>query len=341
MSDIAASSIAERFRRGKESVRGIFPGLLVAAVLAIAATFLSEHYGGPTMLFALLLGIAFNFLSVEGKCAAGIEFTSRTVLRFGVALLGVRISVDQILDLGIEPIAIVVFAVAVTTLSGLVFARLCGRGWRFGILTGGAVAICGASAALALAAVLPKNEFTERNSIFTVIAVTTLSTVAMILYPLIIGAFSLDPQQAGIFLGGTIHDVAQVVGAGYSMSEQTGDTATFVKLLRVAMLAPVILTLSLVFRKANATGGKTAFPLPAFVVGFAVLVVVNSMGLVPGTVQEPLIDLSRWCLVSAIAAIGMKTSLGAMAKLGFQHIAVVIGETLLLAGMVLLLVVAL
>jgi uncharacterized membrane protein YadS len=107
------------------------------------------------------------------------------------------------------------------------------------------------------------------------------------------------------------------------------------------MLAPVILTLSLIFRKANTTGGKTAFPLPAFVVGFAVLVVVNSMGLVPSAVQEPLVDLSRWCLVSAIAAIGMKTSLGAMAKLGFQHIAVVIGETVLLAGMVLLLVIAL
>jgi uncharacterized integral membrane protein (TIGR00698 family) len=343
MSDQAAGTgILERLVSGtRQAVPRILPGMLVAVVLAIAATFLSEHYGGPTMLFALLLGIAFNFLSGEGKCAPGIEFSSRTVLRLGVALLGVRISVDQILNLGFEPIAIVVFAVAVTTLSGLVFARLCGRGWRFGILTGGAVAICGASAALALAAVLPKNEFTERNSIFTVIAVTTLSTVAMILYPLIVGAFSLDAQQAGIFLGGTIHDVAQVVGAGYSMSEQTGDTATFVKLLRVSMLAPVILTLSLVFRNANASGGKKAFPLPAFVIAFAALVVANSLGLVPTVVQEPLVDLSRWCLVSAIAAIGMKTSLGAMAKLGFQHIAVVIGETLLLAGMVLFLVIAL
>ena len=327
--------------RTKEAIPRILPGMSVAVVLAVTATFLSEHYGGPTMLFALLLGIAFHFLAEEGKCAAGIEFTARTVLRLGVALLGVRISIDQILNLGIEPIAIVIFAVAVTTLSGLGFAKLCGRGWRFGILTGGAVAICGASAALALAAVLPKNEFTERNSIFTVIAVTTLSTVAMILYPLIVSALSLDPEQAGIFLGGTIHDVAQVVGAGYSMSEQTGDTATFVKLLRVSMLAPVILILSLVFRKANATGGKTTFPLPAFVIGFAMLVVINSLGWVPDVVREPMVDLSRWCLVSAIAAIGIKTSLGAMAKLGVQHIAVVIGETLLLAAMVLLLVIAL
>lgn len=290
------------------------------------------------MLFALLLGIALNFLSDEGKCAAGIEFSSTTVLRLGVALLGVRISVDEILHLGIEPIIIVVLTVALTTLSGLVFARLCGRGWRFGILTGGAVAICGASAALALVAVLPRNEFTERNSIFTVIAVTTLSTVAMILYPLIVGLFSLDAEQAGIFLGGTIHDVAQVVGAGYSMSEQTGDTATIVKLLRVAMLAPIILTLSLVFRNAGDVGAKRAFPLPTFVIAFAGLVVANSLGLIPIVLQEPLKDFSRWCLVAAIAAIGMKTSLGAMAKLGFQHIAVVIGETLLLAGMVLLLV---
>ena len=134
MSDQAASTVFfERLvSRTKQAIPRILPGMSVAVVLAIAATFLSEHYGGPTMLFALLLGIAFNFLSGEGKCAAGIEFSTKIVLRLGVALLGVRISVDQILNLGIEPIAIVVVAVAVTTLSGLFFARFCGRGWRFG-----------------------------------------------------------------------------------------------------------------------------------------------------------------------------------------------------------------
>ncbi len=316
-----------------------FPGVLAAFTVAAAATFLSEHHGGPTMLYALLLGIAFNFLSKEGQCPAGIAFTARGVLRLGVALLGLRISIDQILGLGLTPIAMVTTAVAATMASGLVFAWWFRRGWAFGLLTGGAVAICGASAALALAAVLPRAHMNERDTLFTVVAVTLLSTVAMIFYPVIIGGLGLDAEQAGQFLGATIHDVAQVVGAGYSMSETTGDTATYVKLLRVSLLAPVILVLSLALRGRDGEGGDAPKALlPTFVIAFGLLVVARSLGLVPEAIQQPLIDLSRWCLVAAIAAIGMKTSLGTMVKLGPAHAGVVVGETLFLALLVLVMI---
>ncbi|MFT7183481.1 MAG: putative membrane protein YadS, partial [Planctomycetota bacterium] len=152
------------------------PGIAVSVVVAAAAKFLSEHYGAPAMLMALLLGIAFHFLAEEGRCAVGIGFTSRAVLRIGVALLGARISVDLLIGLGPELIALVVLGVVATIGFGLLGARLLGRGWRFALLTGGAVAICGASAAMAIAAVLPRNERSERNLIFTVLAVTVLST---------------------------------------------------------------------------------------------------------------------------------------------------------------------
>lgn len=168
------------------------PGLLVSVVIGIAAQFLSEHYGAPAMLMALLLGIAFHFLAEEGRCVPGIEFTAKLVLRFGVALLGVRISVELLLGLGAELIALVVLGVILTIVAGLVGARLLGRGWRLALLTGGSVAICGASAAMAIAAVLPKNEHSERNLIFTVLGVTVLSTIAMIAYPLVTQAFDLD-----------------------------------------------------------------------------------------------------------------------------------------------------
>ena len=110
-------------------------------------------------------------------------------------------------------------------------------GWRFALLTGGSVAICGASAAMAIAAVLPRNEHSESNLIFTVLGVTVLSTIAMIAYPMITTVTGLDPLASGVFLGGTIHDVAQVVGAGFSISDEVGETATLVKLMRVTMLA--------------------------------------------------------------------------------------------------------
>src|SRR4029078_6759814 len=110
----------------------------------------------------------------------------------------------------------------------------------FGRWSGGAVAICGASAALALAAALPNHPLKERATLFTVVGVSALSTLAMILYPMLTQAFGLDARTAGVFLGANIHHLAQVVGAGYSLSRESGDVATFVKLMRVAMLVPVI-----------------------------------------------------------------------------------------------------
>jgi len=212
-----------------------------------------------------------------------------------------------------------------------------GRGKRFGVLTGGSVGICGASAALAIAAILPKDEYIERNTIFTVISVTALSTLAMILYPVIAVQLGLDPQASGIFLGGTIHDVAQVVGAGYSMSDETGDIATVIKLLRVAMLVPVVFTLSLIFHSRKNTEGSEAksFFLPPFIILFILLTGLNSTGIVSEPVRTIIGDISRWCLVAAIGALGMKTSLKSLFQVGWKPVSIIVIETVFLAVIVL------
>src|SRR4249919_547961 len=132
----------------RTEAKALFPGVLACAVVAAAATFLSEHYGAPQMLFALLLGLAMNFLSGDGPCAAGIEFTARQVLRIGVALLGLRITFGQIAELGWQPAAIVVVSVVLTIGVSMLVARMMGFHTLFGLLSGGATAICGASAAL-------------------------------------------------------------------------------------------------------------------------------------------------------------------------------------------------
>jgi uncharacterized integral membrane protein (TIGR00698 family) len=331
MSSIALSSIHSRACE-------LAPGFFISLIVAAAATFLSEHYGAPVMLFALLLGIALNFLSDDGKCRAGIEFTARAVLRIGVALLGMRITLEQIAGLGWKPVALVVIVVVVTILVSVVAAKALGFQRLFGMLTGGATAICGASAALALAAALPSHPQKERSTLFTVIGVSALSTLAMLLYPMIATWFALSPQDAGIFLGATIHDVAQVVGAGYSMSTETGDTATVVKLLRVAMLLPVILCATLVTRMQGADPtGKRPPLLPWFAVGFLALACINSTGWVVPAVQGFVNELSRWCLVIAISALGMKTQLRELAAIGIKPILLMVGETLFLVGLVLLL----
>ena len=318
------------------AVRRCFPGVLASLIIAIAATFLSEHYGGPVMLFALLLGMAFYFLSQEGRCVAGIELASKRILRIAVGLLGAQITIAEIMGLGATPVVTVIGAVILTILFGVLAARVMGLNRPFGILTAGAVAICGASAALAISSVLPKGENHERDTVFTVIGVTALSTVAMIIYPVIIALFHLDHAAVGVFLGGTIHDVAQVVGAGFSVSEETGNVATFTKLLRVAMLLPVVVTLSFVFHAHRTT--KAGRQLPGFLVVFAILVVINSLGVIPTPALAALKTVSRWCLVTAIAALGMKTSLKAMAEVGGRAIGLIVAETVFLAVLVLAIV---
>ncbi|RJG27176.1 YeiH family protein [Massilia cavernae] len=322
--------------RSHNRLRELAPGFAVSAMVAAAASFLSEHYGAPVMLFALLLGMALNFLSVEGQCKPGIEYTARTVLRLGVALLGLRLTLPQIAALGWKPAALVVVVVTVTIVLSIVVARWLGFNRLFGLLTGGATAICGASAALALSAALPTHPQKEKATLFTVIGVSALSTIAMIAYPMIARWFDLSPLQAGVFLGATIHDVAQVVGAGYSMSRETGDAATVVKLMRVAMLLPVIVCATMVTR-AQSTGGKRPPLLPGFAVGFLVLACINSTGWVPPAVQHLGNDLSRWALVIAISALGMKTQLKELASVGFKPIALMVGETVFLVALVLVL----
>jgi len=311
---------------------GLGQGIAVSVVVAITAQFLSDHYGAPAMLMALLLGIAFHFLAEEGRCVEGINFTAQTVLRVGVALLGARISVELITGLGTHLILLVIAGVIATILFALIGAQLLGRGWRLALLTGGAVAICGASAAMAIAAVLPKNQHSERNLIFTVLSVTVLSTVAMIVYPLLAHSLNLDEQAIGVFLGGTIHDVAQVVGAGFSVSETTGDTATLVKLIRVSLLAPIVLVFALLFRTKNSDMSTQKTPLiPGFVIVFFILAGLNSLGLVPSVVSTFLGKFSQWALLVAIAAVGMKTSLKTIFDVGGAAIILITSETIFIA----------
>lgn len=305
----------------------LLPGLALCFTIAAAASFLSEHYGAPVMLFALLLGMAFHYLTGNEAARPGIEFTAKRLLRVGVALLGARVTAGQITGLGLAPLIAVPVLVAATIGFGLLFSHILGRGWRFGMLTGGAVAICGASAALAIAAVLPARDKDE-DTLFTVVAVTTLSTISMIVYPVLFAPLGLDETGIGMLLGATIHDVAQVVGAGYAVSETTGDIATYVKLLRVALLPVVVILIALFVRRSDG-GGKA--PLPWFAFAFGAILVANSLGYIPEAVAEAMTESSRWLLIGAISALGVKTSLKAMTDLGGRHIGIVVAETVFLA----------
>ncbi|UUZ64568.1 putative sulfate exporter family transporter [Polaromonas sp. P1-6] len=331
-------TIAPRICAWAVQSRELGPGVLACCVVGTAAAFLSEHYGAPVMLFALLLGMAMNFLSAEGPCRPGIEFTAKHVLRAGIVLLGLRITLAQVAALGWGPVGLVVVSVLLTIGVSMVAARLFGFQGLFGLLTGGATAICGASAALALSAALPNHPMKDKATLFTVIGVSALSTLAMVAYPMLARALGMDEQQAGMFLGATIHDVAQVVGAGYSLSPEAGDAATLIKLMRVAMLLPVIALAAWLARRhmlaqsETATGQRPPL-LPWFAVAFAVLVAINSTGWLPQVAVGVGKAASQWCLIAAMAAIGMKTHLKDISTVGWKPVALMVAETMFLAAL--------
>ena len=324
------------------------PGFALAGVIALAATFVSRLHSGPQLLYALLFGVAFNYLVQDSRTRPGIDFSGRAVLRLGVGLLGARITAAQIMDLGWQTALTVVAATVTTLVCGLAVSRWLGMSRAQGVLSGGAVAICGASAALAISAVLPREKAGDRFTLMVVVAVTILSTLAMITYPLIARLLALPPPLAGLFIGGTIHDVAQVVGAAFTLNAETGDLATIVKLFRVALLAVVVVVVSAAFKgereraqAEHAAGRQPARQplIPWFLWLFIGMVVINSAGVLPAPVQAGVSSVSRACLVVAIAALGMKTSFHELARMGWRPLALIVIETVWIAAFVLAVVV--
>ena len=305
-------------------------GLALAGAVAVGAAALEAVSGAPAMLVALIAGMAFNRVAEAPAMRPGLDLAARTVLRIGVALLGLRLSLGDLAALGPGPPLAVAGLVVATIGAGAALSAALGRGWRFGVVTGGSVAICGASAALALASVLGRTRLAEREVLFTVAAVTALSTGAMLLYPALFAALGFDARTSGLLIGATIHDVAQVVGAGYAVSEQAGDTAVLVKLQRVALLPVVLLGLLLAL---GGRGGAGAVRLPGFLIGFLALAAATSLGLVPEPVRAAAVAASGAMLLTAVAALGVRTSLRGLTALGAGGAGLVLAETALLLAL--------
>lgn len=319
-----------------KKLRSLYPGLFLSIIIATVSTALSNKYEAPVMLFALLLGLTLNFLHSSNLFQSGIDFSAHTLLRFSVALLGVRIAFKDIVSLGTAPLLIVAGSMVLTIFFSIILTRLLKLPATFGVLSGCSVAVCGVSAAAAVATVLPKKDLEEKFFALTVITITAYGTMAMIIYPVLVHYLGLPDYLAGVFLGGAIHDVAQVVGASYSISEEAGDLATYIKLLRVALLMPIVMGVFLVFKEKGSKikGNLTSF-IPLFLVGFFALALCNNLGLVPESAANIIKQLSKWLLVISIAAIGLKTSLQEIVNVGWRPILLISLESVFIAALIL------
>ena len=310
-------------------------GAMLCSLIAIIATIIATRYQAPIMLFALLLGLSAHSFYPHKKIHAGVNFCSRELLRFCVGLLGVRIAFADIISLGITPPLIVMVSMVLTIIFGVLFARVLGLPKIFGVLSGGAVAVCGVSAAAAISTVLPNDKSQEKYFALTVIGITTFSTLSMIFYPIVSAYLGFSDELAGVFIGGAIHDVAQVIGAGYSISPEAGDVATYIKLLRVALLMPIVMMVFFAFKEKDSkmSGGVSAF-IPGFLIMFFVLAFLKNVGVIPQWLVDIIRSLSSNLLVVAIAAIGVKTSLKQVFSVGWRPVLLMGSETLFLAGLI-------
>ncbi len=311
-------------------LRAYIPGILVCLIVTLAALFIASHYTVPVMLMALLMGMSLNFMSQEAPTKLGVQYTSQSILRFGVVLIGARIAFEDFGALGVNGIGLVITATALVIGFSLLLAKFLKLEKEQGILIGGATAICGASAALAISSVMPNSKTLEQNTLLAVLGVTAMGTLAMILYPVLIGFLGYDDHQAGVLIGGTIHDVSQVVGAGYSISTEAGDTAILIKLMRVFLLIPVLFIFAYWFKSQKQSISNKKLPIPMFLAGFFVLMVLNSFHLLPQTLLDALEYTSKWFLIMAITAVGMKTSLKTLFALGWRPFLLVLLNTLII-----------
>jgi uncharacterized integral membrane protein (TIGR00698 family) len=330
------------------AARQLAPGVALSAAVAIAAALLEPvvawafkaglgwSYTLPAIVIALVIGIALHGLASRPAFQPGITYCVKKLLRIAIGLLGLRIAIGDIIGLGLGSALLVVLSMAVTVVSGFWLARLFSRDEGYGALAGAATAVCGASATLATATALPNYKNKEADTVFTVIAANAVSTLVMVLYPPLCLWLGLTALETGVMLGATIHDMAQVVGAGYAVSEPVGNAAVIVKLFRVFLLLPVVLIIGWWFTRQGGSHGEAKVPVPVFALVFLGLAVINSI--LPGTALAPIYapvkaflgEVSRWGLLIAIGALGLGTSMTAILAIGWRHVAVFFGTTLII-----------
>ena len=298
----------------------LFPGLAACAAGSAAAAWLSDHYGMPIILLGLLVGLALNFISANEATHRGLDFASRTFLRIGIVVLGLQVTFAQIVVLGPGPFAALIVIMALTMGAGLLGARLAGQSSYAGLLAGGATAICGASAALALYGVIGRQRLSQAQFALTLVGISLASALAMTLYPLLANRFGLNDAQAGFLIGASVHDVAQAIGGGYAFSDTAGASATIVKLARVALLAPVVALVGLMLRRDDGADTRLwrRLALPWFIAAFLAVVTLNSVIAVPAGLRDAALAASKALLLLAVTATAMRTRMDLLLDMGWR-----------------------
>jgi len=300
---------------------GLVPGLLLTAAIAVTAFALREIPGVgifSPMILAIVLGMAFhNLVGTPALAKAGVTFSMRRVLRFAIILLGLQLTAAQVADVGATGIALIAATLVATFAFTKWVGRLLGVDAKLAELIAAGTSICGASAVIATNTV---TDAPDEDVAYAVACVTVFGSIAMFVYPLLPGLLTLSPHAYGLWAGASIHEIAQVVAAAYQDGTQAGDFGTIAKLSRVMMLAPVVIGLGFLARRARSTAHGTSkpVPLPWFVLGFIALVALNSLVTIPAPTKAVIVTATTFLLSVALAAMGLETDIAKLRMKGLR-----------------------
>lgn len=324
---------------------GVAFGVLLTVAISATAVLVRMLPGLSAlspMLLAVVIGMVINARwGLQAEARAGTEFVLRRVLRIAIVLLGLQLTTDQLISVGPTALGIIALVVIASFVFTTCLGRIMGVDRGLSELIAAGTSICGASAIIATNTVTRAR---GEDVAYALASITLFGSIAMFVYPLIAGVLGLEPFSYGLWVGSSIHEVAQVVAAAFQGGPTAGEFGTATKLSRVLFLAPLIMTLGLVAsRRTNKDGGviTSAVPVPWFVLGFVALVLVNSLVAVPQSLKTGATTLSAFMLTMALAAMGLQTNVARLRDRGIRPLALGLSATLFISILSLTLIAAL
>lgn len=313
-------------------LKSILPGFLLAIGIAFVAEFLEGllpiHLIGSSVI-ALFIGmIIHQFAKPNEITSKGITYTSKSVLKFAIILLGASLNISTILTVGQLSLTVMVFTLLTCFGGGYIIGKLLGLNWKLSNLISAGTGICGGSA---IAAIAPVIEADDKDVAYAISATFLFDMLMIVLFPVMGRALGLSDMAYGLWAGTAVNDTSSVVAAGYAFSEGAGDFATMVKLTRTLSIIPTVIVFALIslnLKKKEALENGNSASLketvsfsklfPWFIVFFLVMAGLNSLGLFSIEFSSTLKELSKFLMVAALGAIGLKTDFFEMKQSGIQ-----------------------
>lgn len=341
--DIPKNTISADLAAGRKRLdsvwNGVIPGIVLVAMIT-AAAFSAHNVSGFTlfspMILAVVAGMIYsNVLGTPAHAKAGIAFSQKRLLRFAIVLLGFQLTLGQVVSIGASGVGIVAATLGATFLFTTTLGRLIGVDRKLAQLIAAGTSICGASAIVATNIV---TDARDEDVTYAVASITLFGTVAMLGFPLLAPVLGLDQHAFGLWAGASIHEVAQVIGAGFQNGTQSGEIATVAKLTRVAMLAPMVIALGLMARRKSSDQSAARPPMPWFVAAFVAVVALNSLVAVPAEVKSAMALATTIMLTMGLAAMGLQADISQLRSRGLRPLALAFSAFLFIGCFSLMLV---